>query len=60
MAWGLAEFDAERCGYKEGVEQGSQQKAIETAKNALKMDLPIEQISTFTGLSYEEIKSLSK
>ena len=60
MAWGLAEFDAERRGYKEGVEQGSQQKAIETAKNALKMDLPIEQISTFTGLSYEEIKSLSK
>ena len=64
MAWGLAEFDAERRGYKEGVEQGisqgSQQKAIETAKNALKMDLPIEQISTLTGLSYEEIKSLSK
>ena len=60
MAWGLAEFDAERRGYKEGVEQGAQQKAIETAKNALKMDLPIEQISTLTGLSYEEIKSLSK
>ena len=68
MSWGLAEFDAERRGYKEGIEagisqglqQGSQQKAIETAKNALKMDLPIEQISTLTGLSYEEIKSLSK
>ena len=68
MAWGLAEFDAERRGYKEGVavgisqgiSQGSQQKAIETAKNALKMDLPIKQISILTGLSIEEIQALAK
>ena len=32
MAWGLAEFDAEQRGYKEGVEVGSQQAKIETAK----------------------------
>ena len=64
MAWGLAEFDAERRGYKEGVavgiSQGSQQKAIETAKNMLKDNLDIQTILKYTGLSIEEIKSLAK
>ena len=72
MAWGLAEFDAEQRGYKEGVEagisqgiqqgisQGSQQKAIETAKNMLTFGDSIEKISQVTGLSEEEIKSLIK
>ena len=46
--------------YESGVEKGLQQKAIETAKNALKMDLPIKQISTLTGLSIEEIQALVK
>ena len=36
MAWGLAEFDAEQRGkkegYSEGVSDGEYQKAIETAK----------------------------
>ena len=55
MAWGLAEFDAERRGKKEGysaglsdgisqgiqqgISQGAQQKAIETAKNMLSASL---------------------
>ena len=60
MAWGLAEFDAERRGYKEGVEQGSQQKAIETAKNLLSMSLSIENIAKATGLSLKEIQDLVK
>jgi len=68
MAWGLAEFDTEQRGYKEGVEarisqgiqQGSQQKAIETAKNMLKDNLDIQTILKYTGLSIEEIKSLAK
>ena len=72
MAWGLAEFDAEQRGYKEGVEagisqgiqqgisQGAQQKAIETAKNMLTFGDSIEKISQVTGLSEEEIKSLIK
>ena len=37
MAWGLAEQDAEKRGYKAGVVDGAEQKAIETAKNFLKM-----------------------
>ena len=47
-------------GIQQGISQGSQQKAIETAKNALKMDLPIKQISTLTGLSIKEIQALVK
>ncbi len=58
MAWGLAEFDAEQRGYKEGISQGEQQKAIETAKSALSMNLPLEQIVKLTGLSIDTIKTL--
>ena len=72
MAWGLAEFDAERRGYKEGVavgisqgiqqgiSQGSQQAKIETAKNLLTMSLSIENIAKATGLSIEDINALTK
>ena len=52
--------EAYENGVEKGISQGSQQKAIETAKNALKMDLPIKQISTLTGLSIEEIQALVK
>ena len=52
--------DGVEKGISQGIQQGSQQKAIETAKNALKMDLPIKQISTLTGLSIEEIQALVK
>ena len=47
-------------GITQGIQQGSQQKAIETAKNLLSMSLSIENIAKATGLSVEEIKSISK
>ena len=50
--------DGVEQGITQGIQQGSQQKAIETAKNALKMNLPIEQIVTLTGLSIDFIKTL--
>jgi predicted transposase/invertase (TIGR01784 family) len=50
--------DGMEQGISQGIQQGSQQKAIETAKNALNMNLPIEQITTLTGLSIEFIKTL--
>ena len=63
MAWGLAEFDAEQRGYKEGVSdgisQGEHQKAIETAKNLLAEKIPIEIIVRTTGLSVEEVNLIS-
>ena len=66
MAWGLAEFNAERRGKKEGysaglsdgISQGAQQKAIETAKNMLTFGDSIEKISQVTGLSIDYIKTL--
>jgi predicted transposase/invertase (TIGR01784 family) len=44
--------------YEDGMEQGSHQAKIQTAKNALNMNLPIEQITTLTGLSIDFIKTL--
>ena len=64
MAWGLAEFDAEQRGYKEGVSdgisQGEHQAKIETAKNMLQKNISIEVISECTGLSLDEIEIFSK
>lgn len=45
-------------GVAEGLAKGEHKKAIETAKNLLKMGLSIEQVSQGTGLSIEEIKLL--
>ena len=41
-----------------GMEKGSKQKAIETAKKMLNNDVSIEDISKYTELSIEEINSL--
>lgn len=47
--------------YDEGVEAGAKKKAIETAKNFLKMNVvTIEQIASATGLSIEEVTSLKE
>lgn len=45
-------------GITQGITQGIQQKAIKTAKNILNMNLPIEQITTLTGISLNEINTL--
>ena len=45
---------------EEAEERGSQEKALEIAKNFLKMGLTDEQIANGTGLSIEEIESLKK
>ena len=55
MAWGLAEFDAEQRGYKEGVSDGISQAKIETAIKFLTMGISIEQVAQGTGLSLENI-----
>jgi transcriptional regulator GlxA family with amidase domain len=41
-------------------EEQEMQKAIKTAKEALKMNLSFEQIAKLTGLSEEKILQLSK
>ena len=48
-------------GIKKGIDQGVQQKAIEDAKNLLKMNLGTpEQISKATNLSIKKILELKK
>ncbi len=51
-------FKAKNEGIKQGISQDAQEKAIETAKTALSLNLPLEQIAKLTGLSEEEIKNL--
>ena len=66
MAWGLAEFDAEQRGKKEGYSQGESdgilqgeyQAKIQTAKNMLLYGDSVEKISKVTSLSIDEIKNL--
>jgi predicted transposase/invertase (TIGR01784 family) len=54
----IGEKVGEERGISIGLSQGEHKKAIETAKNALTMNLSIEQVATLTGLSPEEIEKL--
>ena len=53
---------AKEAGIKEGLEKGMKKgenkKAIETARNFLKMGLTIEQVSNGTGLTIDKVKLL--
>ena len=46
-------------GKQEGLKEGLHQKAIETAKNLLNIGLSMEDIAKATGLSREEVGSLT-
>ena len=46
-------------GYQEGIEQGSYQKAIETAKLMRMHNYPIAEICTMTGLTKEEVEAIN-
>ena len=48
----------EKAGEERGISMGVQQAKLETAKNALTMNLPVEQVAILTGLSIEEIEKL--
>ena len=54
----LHDRDNFRRGLKEGIQQGSQQKAIETAKNLVAKKISIDIIAECTGLPVDEIKKL--
>jgi predicted transposase/invertase (TIGR01784 family) len=46
-------------GWSEGREEGEERKQREIAKNALANGLPIDIISTITGLDIENIRQIS-
>ena len=47
-------------GLQQGIQQGAQQKAEEVARNALAMNLPLEQAAKLSGLPLEKILELKK
>ena len=47
-------------GINDGISKGKNKKSIEIAKNMLKKNMSIEDISDITGLSIEEINKLTK
>ena len=51
---------AKQIGYEEGLEQGKIEEKLEIAKNLLKMNLPLEQISEVTGVNLEDIEKMYK
>ena len=46
------------AGIEKGIKKGAYNKSLETAKNALSMNLPPEDISKLTGLPLETILKL--
>ena len=52
--------EAYEDGMEQGIQQGSHQKAIETAKNLLNLGDSLEKVAQVTGLSIEEINNLAK
>jgi predicted transposase/invertase (TIGR01784 family) len=50
---------AKKEGIQQGFSQGAEQKAIETAKNLLTMNLSLEQIAQATSLPLEKIQELA-
>jgi predicted transposase/invertase (TIGR01784 family) len=51
-------MEHERAALQRGLEQGREEKAIETARTMLADGEPIDKIHKYTGLSTEEIKQL--
>ncbi|MCL2466774.1 MAG: hypothetical protein FWF02_00640 [Micrococcales bacterium] len=44
---------------RDAREEGSQTRAVTTARNALRMGLPVDQVTTITGLSADEVVRLA-
>ena len=50
--------EATESGIEKGILQGSQEKALEIAKNMLNAKMDLDSIAKMTGLSREEIEKL--
>jgi predicted transposase/invertase (TIGR01784 family) len=65
MLWGEYNYDEDitaqrQEAFDDGISQGIQQKAIETAKALLSEDISIDVITRTTGLSTETVEQLAK
>jgi predicted transposase YdaD len=52
--------NAEKRGLEEGLKQGAQQKAVETALNMLRKEYPASEVSEMTALPLEKVLELQK
>ena len=46
--------------FENGKEQGARDARLETARNALNMNLSVEQAAQISGLTQEEVAALKK
>ena len=46
-------------GIEQGIERGAEQKAIETAKNMIHKNIPLETIAECTALPLEKVQELA-
>ena len=49
-----------REAFEDGVAEGAEQTKIETAKNALKNNIPVEMVVKITGLTENKVLELQK
>ena len=45
---------------EEGFSQGARNTAIENARNALRLNLSVEQVSAITNLSLDQVKEIAE
>ena len=55
----VALAEGKQIGLQEGLAQGAEQKAIETAENMIIEGLPAEQIARCTDLPLEKVQELA-
>ena len=61
MLFGEYDYETDiRVQRREAFEDGAEQKAIETAKNALKNNIPVEMVVKITGLTENKVLELQK
>ena len=61
MLFGEYDYETDiRVQRREAFEDGVEQKAIETAKNALKNNIPVEMVVKITGLTENKVLELQK
>ena len=51
-------YHAEQKGIQQGIQKGAAEEKLEIARNLLKINLSLEQISKATGLTITEIECL--
>ena len=49
-----------KIAHEQGIQQGIEQRNVEIAKNMLESNVPIKDISKYTGLSIEKIELLKE